>query len=111
MRLPVGFSAKLDQVLKIGGLAETLTVSGASPVVDVTSTANRTDLTRESVDLIPTTRDSISSWMAQTPACGRIRCGGAGMTLAPVHRLVHRHVVQMLEGVMTATRLAAGRQY
>jgi len=39
LRLTVGFVAKLDMVLKVGSLSETVTVSGVSPVVDVTSTA------------------------------------------------------------------------
>jgi hypothetical protein len=116
VRLPVGFSAKLDQVLKIGGLAETLTVSGASPVVDVTSTANRTDLTRESVDLIPTTRDSISSWMAQTPAVRqKFDVGGSGMSDSPLFIVYGQSGMswQMLEGVLTAdtARGGAGSHY
>src|SRR5437773_11686873 len=34
VRLTVGFTAKLDVVLKIGSLEESVTVSGASPVID-----------------------------------------------------------------------------
>jgi hypothetical protein len=38
VRLTVGFTAKIDVQLGVGTLAETLTVSGEAPVVDVTST-------------------------------------------------------------------------
>ena len=36
VRLTSGFVAKVDVVLKVGAVAEAITVSGASPVVDVT---------------------------------------------------------------------------
>ena len=38
IRLTVGFTAKVDAQLKVGSLEETITVSGASPVVDTHST-------------------------------------------------------------------------
>src|SRR5712671_1627743 len=38
LRLTAGFVAKVDELMKIGAVAETITVSGAAPVVDVTST-------------------------------------------------------------------------
>src|SRR5262252_11010447 len=38
LRLPVGFDAKVDVVMKIGTLEESVTVTGASPVIDVTTT-------------------------------------------------------------------------
>lgn len=39
IRLTVGFVARVDEVLKVGALNETVTVSGVSPLVDVTSTS------------------------------------------------------------------------
>ena len=47
VRLTAGFTARLDVALKLGTLTETVTVSGAAPVVDVTSTTSPTRLTRE----------------------------------------------------------------
>jgi hypothetical protein len=41
IRLDLGATARLDITLKVGTLAETLTVSGAAPVVDVTSASIR----------------------------------------------------------------------
>jgi hypothetical protein len=57
VRLTVGFVARVDSVMNVGAVAETVTVSGASPLVDVTSTAASTELTREQLDALPTTRD------------------------------------------------------
>src|SRR5436305_796841 len=55
--LTASFVAKIDMQLKLGGIAETVTVSGASPVVDVVSTTSATRLTRETLDAIPSSRN------------------------------------------------------
>jgi hypothetical protein len=47
IRLGGGFVAKIDVTMSVGALSETITVSGAAPVVDVTSTTTSTQLTRE----------------------------------------------------------------
>ena len=49
LRLTAGFTAKVDIVLKVSALAETITVSGEAPLVDVTSTTATTQLTRETL--------------------------------------------------------------
>jgi hypothetical protein len=54
--LPSEFTATLNAELGVGSLEETITVTGASPVVDVTSTAKTSVLNREAIDLIPTGR-------------------------------------------------------
>src|SRR5690349_20129075 len=55
VRLTAGFQAKLDVSLKLGSLNETITVSGSSPLVDVTSAVTRTTLTQETLQLVPST--------------------------------------------------------
>ena len=67
LRLTAGFVARVDVQLKVGTFAETVTVSGAAPVVDVTSTTSRTQVTREALELIPTGRGGIQSVMVQAP--------------------------------------------
>ena len=54
--LPSEFTATLNAELGVGSLEETITVTGASPVVDVTSAAKTSVLNREAIDLIPTGR-------------------------------------------------------
>src|SRR5215216_6215255 len=44
LRVTAGFTAKVDVVMKVSTLNETITVSGAAPVVDVTSTTSTTQL-------------------------------------------------------------------
>lgn len=67
LRLTAGFTARVDVSLAVGGLAETLTVSGAAPVVDVKATAARTQLTRETLEVLPTSRSGLIAVMAQAP--------------------------------------------
>lgn len=57
LQLGVGFAAKIDMVLKIGAIEETITVSGASPIVDVTTTSGAQTLSPDMVNkLIPGSR-------------------------------------------------------
>lgn len=54
LELPSNFTATVNAELKVGALEETVTVSGASPVVDVQSAAKAQVLTRDTLDLVPT---------------------------------------------------------
>ncbi len=56
IELTTGFSAKQDAAMKVGELNETVTVSGASPVVDVQNVNRQVVMTREIVDVIPSGR-------------------------------------------------------
>ena len=71
IQLRAAFVAKIDIALKVGALAETITVSGVSPVVDPVSTAPTTVLTRETLDVLPSGRNGAVSFMEQPQASGR----------------------------------------
>src|SRR5439155_18963827 len=47
VRLAVGFTARVDAEMNVGGVSETITVVGRSPLVDTTNTATSTELTHE----------------------------------------------------------------
>jgi len=66
VRLTAGFVARIDPVMKLGSVEETLTVSGQSPVVDTSTTAGITNFTKEMLDAVPNTR---SMWqvLAMSP--------------------------------------------
>src|SRR5262245_10451277 len=53
-RLAIGFVARVDGTMTVGGIEESVTVSGASPVVDMTTTATSVNFTRETLDSVPT---------------------------------------------------------
>jgi hypothetical protein len=52
------FTATVNADLAVGAVEETVTVSGASPVVDLQSTQNQFVTDREIMDLLPATRDA-----------------------------------------------------
>jgi Carboxypeptidase regulatory-like domain/TonB-dependent Receptor Plug Domain len=56
LQLAAEFTATINAELRIGALEETITVTGASPVVDVTTAARAQILDREAIDAIPTGR-------------------------------------------------------
>jgi hypothetical protein len=76
--LGAGFEARVDAVLKLSAVQETITVSGQSPVIDVTTTTVSSNLTHELLDTIPTSR-SIGEAIAMAPGVrysGAIDVGG-----------------------------------
>jgi hypothetical protein len=60
IELSGSFTAQIDADLSVGGLTETLTVTGASPIVDVQSVRRQTTISSEVLTAIPTAR----SWAA-----------------------------------------------
>jgi Carboxypeptidase regulatory-like domain len=57
LRLTVGFNARVDADMKVGAITESVTVTGQSPVIDVTSTTTSVTLTSEELNEIPRGRD------------------------------------------------------
>jgi Carboxypeptidase regulatory-like domain len=55
LELTTGFTATVNAELKVGTLEETVTVRGASPVVDTQNSRQQTTLTRATLDALPTT--------------------------------------------------------
>jgi hypothetical protein len=56
IELTTGFTATVNADMKVGALEETLTVTGASPVVDTQNTRTQNVLSRETLDSLPTGR-------------------------------------------------------
>ena len=59
--------AKVDIVMKVGAVEESVLVSGASPIVDVTSTGTSSRLTTEMLETTPTGRVGFFALLAQAP--------------------------------------------
>src|SRR6059036_4030276 len=72
--LETNFTASINAQMRVGTLEETITVSGAAPLVDVQSTQSRTVLSKEQVDVLPTGR-SYQSIAATIPALGSALAG------------------------------------
>ena len=65
IQLTTGFTAPANAELRVGSLAETVTVSGASPVVDVQNVRTQNVLSREVLDTLPTGK-TIQGWASLT---------------------------------------------
>ena len=57
IELTANFTASVNADMKLGGLEESITVSGASPIVDVQTAQQRDVLTRDVLDALPTGRN------------------------------------------------------
>ena len=57
IRLGASFTATVNVELSVGQLEETITVSGAAPLVDVRNTVAQSVMTRETLDAIPSGKD------------------------------------------------------
>jgi hypothetical protein len=57
IELTASFTASVNAEMRVGGLEETITVTGDSPIVDVQTTQQRDVLTREVLDALPTGRN------------------------------------------------------
>ena len=89
LQIGAAFAAKVDIVLKVGNVSETITVTGASPIVDVTTTATGTSLSPAQVNNLPSSRmygdmSRMVSSMRTTsaPNIGRIGFGASGSAIA-----------------------------
>ena len=67
VRLSTGFVATMDEKLGVGGVAETVVVKAESPVVDVRTTGVATNLGKEALEALPTSR---SVWQVMNMAPG-----------------------------------------
>jgi hypothetical protein len=78
LNIGVGFTATVNVDLKVASLQETLTVSGQSPVVDVTSTKTATIFEAKQLESLPNARD-FWSILAAAPAVQvqRVDVGGS----------------------------------
>ena len=57
IELRAAFTANVDQVLSVGAIEETITVSGQSPVIDVQRVQERQVVTNEVIDALPMNKD------------------------------------------------------
>jgi len=87
IRLTAGFVARVDVVLKVGAIEESITVA-ASPTVDVQSTGAVTVLTKETLEVVPSSRAGLISLMNQSPAVrSQMDIGGSQSNLLPAMRV------------------------
>jgi hypothetical protein len=73
----VARTTRLDVELSVGTLAETVTVSGESPVVDVAGTVTQTNISKDLYEAIPTGRNPwVMAGLVPGVVTGRLDVGG-----------------------------------
>jgi hypothetical protein len=105
IRVTLGFTATLNVTLQVSSLAETVTVTGESPVVDVTSTKTSTNFDFRELASIPSARD-MWAILAESPAVtmARIDVGGSAAGTQTGYRTYDAQGGQnrvMIDGLVT----------
>ena len=66
VELTTGFTANIDTQLSVGAIAETITVTGATPTVDVQNVRRQQVVTRELLDTLPISTKHINNLVTLT---------------------------------------------
>ena len=105
IRVTLGFTATLNVTMAVSGLQETVTVSGASPVVDVSSTKTSTNYDYKELASIPSARD-MWAILSESPGVtmARIDVGGSAAGTQSGYRTYDARGDQnrvMIDGLVT----------
>ena len=105
IRVTLGFTATLNVTMQVSSLQETVTVSGASPVVDVSSTKTSTNYDYKELASIPSARD-MWAILAESPGVtmSRIDVGGSAAGTQSAYRTYDARGDQnrvMIDGLVT----------
>ena len=77
VQVQVATTTRVDVTLSVGGLEEAITVTGESPVVDVSSTTTQTNIDKEIYEAIPTGRNPwVMAGLVPGVVTGRLDVGG-----------------------------------
>jgi len=68
--LTAGFTATVDVEMAVGNVAETITVTGSSPLVDVQNVRQQTTVSADLLDTLPTAQKSLMTLVTLTPGLG-----------------------------------------
>ena len=102
------FIATVNADLKVGGVAETITVSGEAPVVDVTSARTETTITGQTVAEIPTSR--LYSSLTQLVPALNVQGNDVGGSQGNVFSVFQIHGGRRNEGQVLIDGMSAGYQ-
>ncbi len=75
IELTAGFTATVNADLKVGALEETITVSGASPLVDTQNTRQQNLVSAQLLDALPTSSKALNSILVLTPGLSGVAAG------------------------------------
>jgi Carboxypeptidase regulatory-like domain/TonB-dependent Receptor Plug Domain len=103
VELPADFTTTINFSMKIGSLEETITVAGASPVVDVQQASRTQVLTRDLIDSLPTSRNIMSVGQLVPGVRQAIPDVGGSRTMEQtgmrMHGISERNTTQTVDGM------------
>jgi hypothetical protein len=105
IQLTARFAATINEILKVGGVEESITVSGASPVVDVTNTSSNVSVSGELLNkTVPISR-TLQEIMSVAPgmkSTGRPDLGGGTISGGSFKSYgVSGQITNLVEGINT----------
>jgi hypothetical protein len=108
IELSGSFIARVDGDLKVGGVTETITVTGEAPVVDVTSARTEQVLSGETVSEIPTSR--LYSSLTQLVPALNVQGNDVGGSQGNVFSVFQIHGGRRNEGQVLVDGMSGGYQ-
>jgi hypothetical protein len=111
VRLALGFTATLNQVMGLATVQETVTVSGQAPLVDVTNPSTSIDMSAESLEILPTNRDGLKAFLGTVPGVRtNLDVGASSLSDTIQFRSYGQsgQSWQMLDGIMFSTPNSGG---
>jgi hypothetical protein len=112
IELPASFTATVNGDLEVGAVAETITVSGAAPLVDVQNTISQKVMSTDVLDQIPVTSRTPQGFAALMPGVigqglGGTPGGKEDMSTGS-HGASNRESLYLIEGVSTGSAHGEG---
>jgi carboxypeptidase family protein len=108
IELTGSFIASVNADMKVGGVAETITVSGEAPVVDVTSARTQEVISGNTVNAIPTSRN-YGGLIALVPAIN-VQGNDIGGSQGAIFNVFQVHGGRRNEGQVQVDGMSAGYQ-
>ncbi len=102
------FVATVNADLKVGGVAETITVSGETPLVDVTSSRSQETISGTTVNAVPTSRN-YGGLIALVPAIN-VQGNDVGGSQGAIFNVFQVHGGRRNEGQVQVDGMSAGYQ-
>ena len=111
IELPAAFTATVNADLQVGAVAETITVSGAAPLVDVQNVTSERLLSKELLESIPAAR-SPQGFAALTPGITSqgisVTPGGVNEMQTAIHGASVSEAIWQVDGMSTAAADSVG---
>src|SRR4030095_8072667 len=104
VELTSSFTATVNAVMQVGTLQEAVTVSGASPTVDIQNVMQQKAFTRDTIEVLPTGSKSWGAVAALVPCVkltGAQSVGGTGASnaTATIHGGTGAEAIMLLDGM------------